>query len=456
MKLLKLLTLFTMLTACGEDDSGSREVVQIVSPDGRDIWFMPIIEDGVTDITITVAWPSDWSYNPANNPAVPYIASEVILSGGTDTLKPQDLMEVFNDANAGGWLTAAADYTYGELGFPREHTDQIVPIAASMLANPQLDPAWVSRVSAGLRANQEQGQAQSTTKMWMAARKAIFDDAPILGYLSLPDTTMISDVTPEMVSAWHVATLTQDVPVIVVTGAINAQDAGEAVDTLLGQLPVGPARPAQESAANFAQRTILLHLPEAEKTTIGYLGQLPPTSGGGDLIDALAVQVLSDGSGPLFEAIRTEMRATYGLQVGYANFDRATRLMFITGEIATPKLAQAHEVILETYADFRASPALDRLGAIRDTVAERTDIDVAYVNVAAQTIRELALDGQDPTIAPNLGDAVRAITDQDVIERLQSAFPKAEDLIVIVASPDATALPDACVITEISQAAMCP
>ena len=78
------------------------------------------------------------------------------------------------------------------------------------------------------------------------------------------------------------------------------------------------------------------------------------------------------------------------------------------------------------------------------------------MNVAAQTIRELALDGQDPTIAPKLGDAVRAITDQDVIERLQSTFPKAEDLIVIVASPDATALPDACVITEISQAAMCP
>jgi len=44
-------------------------------------------------------------------------------------------------------------------------------------------------------------------------------------------------VTPDMVRAWHSETLTQDVPVIVVTGAINASDAGQAVDTMLGQLP---------------------------------------------------------------------------------------------------------------------------------------------------------------------------------------------------------------------------
>ena len=456
MKILKAFLLCTVLIACKEDVTGSREVIEIKSPDGHDIWFMPIIEDGVSDITIMMAWPTDWSYDATRHPAVPYIASEAILSGGTETLKPQELMEVFNDANAGGWLTVASDYAYGELGFPREHTDEIVPIAATMLANPQLDPAWVARISAGLKANQEQNQAQSTTRMWMAARKAIFGDAPELAYHSLPDTAGITDVTPEMVRAWHREILTQDVPVIVVTGAINATDAGQAVDTLLEQLPAGPARPIAPSGANFAQRTILLHLPDAEKTTIGFLGQMPPTKDGGDLIDLLATQILSDANGPLFEAVRTEMRATYGLQAGYANFDRATRLMFITGEIETAKLAQAHDVILRTYEEFRSDPALGGLKAVRDNLADGFAEDVKYVDVAAQMIRELVLDGQDPTLAPNFDNVLREITAEDVKDRLLSAFPKAEDLIVIVASPDQNALPGACVITEVSQASLCP
>ena len=66
------------------------------------------------------------------------------------------------------------------------------------------------------------------------------------------------------------------------------------------------------------------------------------------------------------------------------------------------------------------------------------------------------LDGQDVTMAPKLGDVIRQITIDDVQMRLRSAFPKADDLIVIVASPDADALPGACVITQILQAAACP
>jgi len=430
-------------------------VIEVTSLDGRAFWFMPIIEDGVTDITITVAWPSDWSYQAANHPAVPYIGSEAILSGGTEALKPQELLEVFNDANASGWLGAGADYLYGELSFPREYTDEVVPLAAEMLATPQLDPAWISRIASGFRANQEEMQAQSTTQMWMAARKAIFGDEPLLNYLSLPDTEDITNVTPDMVRAWHSETLTQDVPVIVVTGAINASDAGQAVDTMLGQLPERAEPEPQNAIANFAQRTILLHLPDAEKSTMGFIGQLPPTSEGGDLVDLIAVQMLSSAEGPLFNAVRTEMRATYGLQAAYANFDRATRILVISGEIETEKLAQAHEVILKTYKDFRSDPKLDGLGSIRDSLADGTDQNVSYVDAAARTIRELALDGQDPKITPKLGDAIRAISPEDVQQRLLQAFPEADDLIVVVASPDANALPGACVITAVSQVTSC-
>jgi hypothetical protein len=94
----------------------------------------------------------------------------------------------------------------------------------------------------------------------------------------------------------------------------------------------------------------LLHLPEAEKTTLGLVGQLPPTSEGGDLIDLLALNFFArSGDGPLFNAVRTELRASYGFEAGFTNYDRATRLMFIGGEVETEKLSEAANLILTTY-----------------------------------------------------------------------------------------------------------
>jgi len=445
----------SVLIGCGPDDSASRKVVQETSPDGRAFYFMPIIEDGVTDITVSVAWPTDWIYTGTDAIAAPYIGAEAILSGGTETLRPQELLELFNDTNTGGSINAASDYIYGEVSFPIDHVEKVVPIAAEMLANPQFDPAWVARIADGFAANQREVQNQQVTQMWNAARLALLGDDPLNAFLSLPNIDAVADIDRETLQAWHAQNLTQDTAVIAVTGAIDAAGAGQVVDTLLGGLPIGPARPNVQSDADFQARTILLHMPDAEKTTIGFVGPLPPTSEGGDLIDLLAVQTLNGADGPLFDAIRTELRASYGLQAGYANFDRRNRVFFIAGEVDTEKLGDVRDVVLETYTNFRDAPDLSGLDSLKADLALGTDDNVKYVDVAARTIREFVLDGQDPTIAPTLGDSLRAITADQITARLLSAFPAADRLTVIAASPNQDAFPGACVITAIAEAANC-
>ena len=56
---------------------------------------MPIYERGVTDITITIARPSDWAYEASLNPAVHYIVAETLLSGGTEAISPKEFNEFY-------------------------------------------------------------------------------------------------------------------------------------------------------------------------------------------------------------------------------------------------------------------------------------------------------------------------------------------------------------------------
>lgn len=454
-KILLCAALIFALASCEKDTS--RKVVMAETPDGHPFFFMPIYEKGVTDITITIAWPMGWAYDANSNPAVPYVAAEAILSGGTKELAPQDVLELFNEKNASGQLYVSANHAIGELSFPKEHIKDVIAITSEMLTAPQFDQAWVERIKQGFLANQTQSQVKTANKMWAAARFAILGEGPLNDFLSLPDLAVIQNVSTDDLNRWHSETIVRDGVKIAVTGAINRKDAGKAIDRLLSSLPKGKKPDVAYPQLNIKPKTILLHLPDAEKTTLGFIGQLPPTSEGSDLTDLLALNFFSRPSnGPLFNAIRTELRASYGFHAGFTNYDRANRVMFIAGEAETAKLLQAKDVISIVYEAYRSTPDLTNLSEFQQRVVDGTAQNILYVNIAARTILQLALDGRDPNDAPRLDKLLAAITAKDVKERLISVFPQSNNLIVVAASPDVDALPGACVITQIKQVTQCP
>ena len=63
--------------------------------------------------------------------------------------------------------------------------------------------------------------------------------------------------------------------------------------------------------------------------------------------------------------------------------------------------------------------------------------------------------GQDPAVLENPEAFLANVTDESVMKRLQGAFPKPAELTVMAVSPDANALPGACVITAPEQAVNC-
>ena len=121
-------------------------VILATTPLGHTFHFMPIYEPGVTDITIMIAWPSNWAYEASRNPAVPYIGTETLLSGGTDDISPKELNEFLSDRNSGGSLIPTADYVYGEINFPKDYREEVIKLASDTLRSPKFDPRWVHKI----------------------------------------------------------------------------------------------------------------------------------------------------------------------------------------------------------------------------------------------------------------------------------------------------------------------
>ncbi len=456
LRVILALTLFALVACDQQSKEGNREVVSLSSPAGQAFHFMPIYEKGVTDITVRVAWPTEWPMTEGRNQSVPYIGSELILSGGTAELKPQDVLEIFDSSNAQGFLVSSADHVFGELSFPKDHIERTVEIANEMLVTPQLNEQWMERTKQGFLENVGASQALSTTKMWNAARLASVGDTPLNDYLSLNDLDAIKAITRDDVAAWHAETFTKSGLTVVVTGAVSPEDAGQIIDDLLSGLPQGEARPPAPRIANIKPQTVLLHLPDAEKSAIGFLSKMPPRSEGGEFEDILASALMSDANGPLFQAIRTDLRASYGFQAGVTNYARGLRPFFMFGEVDTDKLGEVRDATLDAYAAFKEKPDLTGLGEMKERFVSSANESIAFVDVSARAIMEAILDGNDPTVVPKIDTYYEAVTPETLTARLDSAFPNADSFAIFAISPDAEALPGACVIEAFEDVANCP
>jgi len=380
----------------------------------------------------------------------------MLRSGGTAELKPQQILEIFEEANASGFLVSSADHVFGELSFPKEHISRTVEIANEMLVTPQFDEKWLARIKGGFLANVKESQALATTKMWNAARLATVGDTPLYEFMSLNNIAAIEAVSRDELEIWHEETFTKTGLTVVVTGAVSPEDAGGIIDDLLNGLPEGAAVVPAPREADFTPKSVLLHLPDAEKSAIGFIAQLPQRSEGGEFEDILATSLMSNPDGPLFQKIRTELRASYGFQAGVTNYTRSLRPFFMFGEVETEKLGEVRTATLEAYSTYRTDPDLTGLDELKTRIAANAKEHVSYVDLSAQTLMEAILDGNDPTLVPEVDKLFEAVTAESVTARLRDVFPSSDKLSIFAVSPDAEALPGACVITKFQDVVTCP
>ena len=452
-RILLLVAALVTLAACWEDGpSASRET----SPGGIEYTLLALPEH--EDVTIHVAWPTDWAYRSGTSKAAPVIGAQVILAGGAEGHPAGEVVERFADLNSEGNIyVAASDHVIGELTFERDKMTETVEIANAHLRAPALDQSWFERIRHGIAQNMVEAQTRTAHASFDAVRWAVFGTQPLRNSMSLDDPGTFEALTRDDVAAWHAETFTRNPDAIVVAGGIDAESAGAALDALFEGLPESDRSMSREATPDFAPRRILLHRPNVEVTNLAFIAPLPPTRLGGELEDLILIHALGgDDQSVLFNAVRTGLRASYVFGAGMANYTRDHRVLFMVGEVEADKLVEVERVVDAAYARFRelgpSGSLSDRKAPLEASHSELADFLVDQARSELQS----ALDGHSPGRSLELNDELAAVTEDAVTARLRDDFPGPDAFIVIAASPDADALPGACVILAPREAADCP
>ncbi|MGP9791315.1 M16 family metallopeptidase [Roseinatronobacter sp. NSM] len=404
---------------------------------------------------ILAAWPNDWVWAEGRNPTASYIGAQLILAGGAQGYLAGEVVERFADMDANGDLPVSADHLYGMLAAKKGDWLEAIAIANAHLTQPSFDPDWFDRIRTGFAQNIAEARSQAMNQGFDALRWAILGDHPLRAMLSLDDADAFASLSLEDLRAWHSATVTAQPEAVVITGDITPEQAGAGLDALLAGLPEGGAQ-AREVVLDYRPRQILLHLPDVTEAHLTFVALLPATRLGGDMEDLILATALGGAEDSvLFASVRDGLRASYSFNAGLANYTRENRFLVMTGALESAKLADAVDVVRDAYAGFRtAGPA----GDINDHIAPlRASFEQTrnYVMNQGRMELETTLDGFATGHSLTMLEMLNSLTMSDLRNRLQGHWPRAQDFVIMAVSPDADALPGACVITRAQDAKDC-
>ena len=400
------------------------------------------------DLVIQVAWPTDWAVSTDINHAAAMLAMRSQFLGGAEGFDPGALKVQLNDAGAEADLTLDPEFMYGSIVLPREGAEDVLAAINVHLRAPRFDELWFRRVRDAHIDHLKEGLRKPLAFAFDTVRWSAFGDHPFQksqtfeGSLDAARTVKRSDLV-----SWARATYSSAPQVLIVAGDIDAGTAGRLVDILLRGLPGNPPPPASLPIGAPAAGRVLIHVPHASESYVAIAGAVPVPTEWPKVHDGFVVSTLAySGRGLLLDAVRNSLRAAYSIKANYGEFHYNSHYLLVHGSVDTSKVNQYVEEILQTYGEFVESPSLKGLNQYLASVEETLEDSRNHPIPLSLDILRAVLRGHDVSgILDRLANTDRFTA--DVIRgRVRDAYPDAGELLIVVASPDAGALPDACVI----------
>ncbi len=166
------------------------------SPLGHAFVFVQTDPEGSAEVALDVVWRHDWVIED-RSPAVPYVATESMLSGGLADDSPLTIQEIWADLGAAAWLDPEVEFVKGALVAPLESIDEAVAIASQVLLRPEIGPDWISDIADNMA--EAQAVALTDPRYMLAAgmHLAATGDTPAFRFATGPEPGAFASVNAE-------------------------------------------------------------------------------------------------------------------------------------------------------------------------------------------------------------------------------------------------------------------
>ncbi len=428
--------------------SFSADVASLISPGGQP--FLYIQDDQYENVVMQVYWPSNWSFEDSLNPMIPLVSTQVVFTGSAEGVEDDEIGRILEELQAQRSLAPTAESVTGALVTPADNFEEVARLVNLVLSNPAFDPDLTNRIKQALanRVGQlRQGVDANTGEL---ARNLIMQDNPVRGFFSsaVESESFIESATLDELKQFYFQTVTRSSPTIVMASPFEADRAGRALDVLLDGLPEGEPVETPESSIDFpAGITVVLHDPDAERSTLTLAGILPSVSQGGEYEDLIALAVLGQGAtSELYEALRPELEASYEFSATALALTSRLRILQISGAVDTDKLAFANETIRQTYEEFRENGLNSSIDGIKRRSSSNMRINTENPRILVPLVMESVLNGFPAARAIELPGEIEAITPDDINERMRDVFPPVADLLTVIVTSEPDMVSGACVV----------
>lgn len=441
------------LVGCQEDaDTGLH-----TSPAGHSFAFLPLPQSKT--VSLQVVWPMPWALDETHNPVVPHLAVKLVLLGGAVGLPARSLQEKMTELGAEAYLAETGVTVRTALTSPPDVLDEAAALTNAVLRSPALPNGLLEQLRVAAVQSQAEIYSNPTEQAFLALRMVIMRDQPNYAEsLSFANTDMIKSVTLAEVQRWHDETFVSNGALIAVAGPIDVAAAGRAVDVLFKGLPNTAAPQAIVGPMNLGPRRILMHVPSAQNTTLAVIAAMPPTGDAGEMDDIIGSFILGgDDQAVLAKSLTSRLGNPTVFTAAIDAFSRKNRILVMSGQIKTDQTAAVLLEVTQAYAQMASQPQpQSELTRWADKLAASlASVENDPTNRAGAMLESM-IDGNNPMVILQLEDMLSKVTPTTVQQRFASAFAPARDLIFVAISPDAKAMPNACIILQPKDVLDCP
>ena len=326
------------------------------------------------------------------------------------------------------------------------------------MTNPALDQKWFDRERQNIVEEARDDATNSWGIGWNVVRELVIGDHPYNDFWSVKSLDEVEKVTLEDVVQWFESSFSKKTATVAVAGSAASEVVAREIDLLLADAPEHEASDPIEFVQPEVQGgTVVFHNPDAPKSVVILIGNLPPSDQSINQPLQLSIGVLGFGKqSRLFKAVRSGMGASYGFGAGMFDFTREHRMLEMSGEIETAKLQEALLEIEATYTDFHQSG----VGRLEFPIARRfykREINKQLQNPVnmAFSVSEAMRSGFSKDYLQKALKGIDELERATVNELIGASMPVFEDLLKVIVTPDKNAVDGACVISSIVEAGTC-